>query len=71
MTDLNTTISRCLDHVARIELDSRLTVREYRNLQAEGIADPLSDEQVELRRLRSELAATGELVGDWSETYVD
>ncbi len=48
-----------------------LTVREYRNLQAEGIADPLSDEQVELRRLRSELAATGELVGDWSETYVD
>ncbi len=56
MTDLNTTISRCLDHVARIELDSRLTVREYRNEQAAGIADPLSPDACEIRRLKRELA---------------
>ena len=29
MSDLDATISRCLDHVSRIELDSRLTVRQY------------------------------------------
>jgi len=56
MSELNTTISRCLDHVGRIELDSRLTVREYRNEQAVGISEPLSPDACEIRRLKRELA---------------
>jgi len=57
---LNALIRETLKHVARIEteaLDARMTVREYRNLQAEGIADPLSPEYLEIRRLRRELEA--------------
>ncbi len=57
MTELDTNIAKCLDHVSRIELDSRLTVRQYRNEQAAGIADPLSPEAFEIRRLKRELAA--------------
>lgn len=33
---LNARIGRCVDRVAEIELDYRMTVREYRQWQAQG-----------------------------------
>lgn len=51
MSDLNQTIAACFAHVERIELDYRMTVREYRDFEAEGV-DPRSDEAMETIRMR-------------------
>lgn len=50
--DLAATIERCFAHVERIELDSRMTVREYRQWQERGYSDPLSAEAQELYRMK-------------------
>lgn len=46
---MSATIARCLDHV---ELDSRMTVREYRQWQERGCENPLSAECQELYRMK-------------------